>query len=58
MSENKKDTHGSPAITRWVHHHRRMARWLLRFLVTGTTALLFYLRSQEKIVDQEIKHDK
>jgi hypothetical protein len=55
QKENHKDTHGSSGMTRWVHRHRRLAKWLLKFLVAGVAAFLYYLRSQEKIIEQESK---
>lgn len=55
--ESKNDTHGSPAITSWVHRHRRLAKWLVRILISGAVRLLFYLKREQKNIDREIKKE-
>ena len=59
MSDNKhKDIHGTEATTRWIHHHRRLATWILKLLVAGVASFIYYLRSQEKEIEQEQKNKK
>ena len=55
--ENKKqpDIHISKGFTGWVHHHRRLAKWLMKFLVAGVTALLYYLRREQRHIEEEGK---
>jgi len=60
MSEHVKNEHkhGTSGMTSWVHHHRRLAKWLVRLLVAGVTTVLYYLKTQEKVIEWEAKHDK
>lgn len=55
--EHKKqeDIHLTKGLTRWVHHHRRLAGWLIKGLIAGVTAFLFYLRREEKHIEDETK---
>ena len=55
--ENKKqeDIHINKGFTGWVHHHRRLAKWLFKLLIAGVVSLLYYLRNQEKVIEQEEK---
>ncbi len=55
--ENKKqeDIHLNKEVTRWVHHHRRLAKWLGRILIAGMTLLLYYLKNQQKHIEDENK---
>ena len=57
--ENKKqeDIHLTKGFTRWVHHHRRLAKWLVKGLAAGVSLLLFYLRKEEKQIEQEGKRN-
>lgn len=51
----KKDIHLTKGFTGWVHHHRRMAKWLFKLVIAGVASLLYYLRRQEKVIEQEEK---
>ena len=56
--DKKRDMHGTEATTRWVHHHRRLATWILKILAAWMASLLYYLKSQEKEIEKEQKHHK
>lgn len=58
--ENKKveDIHITKGFTRWVHHHRTLAKWLMKALIAGVTAILYYLNRQEKQIENEEKREK
>ncbi|OGN00329.1 MAG: hypothetical protein A3B91_00255 [Candidatus Yanofskybacteria bacterium RIFCSPHIGHO2_02_FULL_41_29] len=61
MSEEAKkqqDIHINKGFTGWVHHHRILARWLMKILVVGVTSLLYYLRREEKHIENEQKRLK
>jgi len=49
----KEDIHLTKGFTGWVHHHRRMARWLMKILVAGIASLLYYLRKEQKHIEEE-----
>ena len=51
----KEDIHGTPETTRWVHKHRRVAKWLVRIMALGVASLSYYLRKQEKQIEEEEK---
>jgi len=54
--ENKKeDIHINKGFTGWVHHHRILAKWLIKFLVVGATSLLYYLRREQRHIEEENK---
>ena len=53
-----EDTHGSPEMTRWVHKHRRAAKWLMKIAVAGAASFLYYLRKQEKQIEEEEKNKR
>lgn len=55
--DNKKleDIHITKGFTGWVHHHRKMAKWLFKLLIAAVTSTLFYLKRQEKVIEQEEK---
>lgn len=57
--QNKKpeDIHITKSFTGWVHHHRRMAKWLMKGLVAVIASLLYYLRKEEKHIEEESKKD-
>ena len=57
-SEVKQDIHGTEEMTRWVHKHRVAAKWLVRILALGVASFSYYLRKQEKEIDQEEKSKK
>jgi len=50
-----KDTHGIEATTRWIHKHRRAAKWLIKLAVAGAASFLYFLRKQEKQIEEEDK---
>lgn len=58
--ENKKqeDIHITKGFTNWVHHHRRMAIWLMKIFIAGMTSLLFYLRREERHIEEEAKNHR
>ncbi|OGM99591.1 MAG: hypothetical protein A2817_01875 [Candidatus Yanofskybacteria bacterium RIFCSPHIGHO2_01_FULL_39_8b] len=55
--QNKKteDIHLTKGFTGWVHHHRRLAKWLMKILVTGIASILYYLRKEQKHIEEEEK---
>ena len=53
-----QDIHGTRAMTRWVHRHRTLAKWLFKLLIAGVASLLYYLRRQEKDIEKEVEKDK
>ncbi|OGM95939.1 MAG: hypothetical protein A3B86_01635 [Candidatus Yanofskybacteria bacterium RIFCSPHIGHO2_02_FULL_38_22b] len=55
IKEKYQDNHITPTITHWVHHHRRLAKWLFKFLIASVASLLYYLRNQEKVIEKEEK---
>ena len=50
-----QDSHGTPAMTRWVHKHRTLAKWLFKLLIAGVASLLYYLKRQEGDIEKEAK---
>ena len=54
----RKDIHGTVGTTRWVHSHRRVAKWLMKIAVAGAASFLYYLRKQEKQIEEEEKKRK
>ncbi|MDO8495889.1 MAG: hypothetical protein Q7S43_00340 [bacterium] len=58
MSEETKkqeDIHITKGFTGWVHHHRTLAKWLMKILVAGVASLLYYLRREQKHIEEENK---
>jgi len=58
MSEEvtkKEDIHITKGFTGWVHHHRRLAKWLLKLLIAGATAFIYYLRREQRHIEEEGK---
>ena len=51
----KEDVHLNPATTHWVHKHRTAAKWLVRGLALAVGSLSYYLRKQEKEIEDEAK---
>ena len=53
--ENKKseDVHLTKGFTCWVHHHRKLAKWLMRALIALVTSILYYLRREQRHIDEE-----
>lgn len=56
--DKKQDIHLTKGFTGWVHHHRMLAKWLMKILVAGATAFLYYLRREQKHIDEEVKKPK
>ena len=54
----QEDIHLTKGFTGWVHHHRTLAKWLMKFLVAGIASLLYYLRREEKHIEEESKKVK
>ena len=59
MTDDSKqqDIHGTKTTTRWVHKHRTLAKFLVRGLVVTGAALTYYLKNQEKKIEQEEKKE-
>jgi hypothetical protein len=59
MSEENKnqDTHGTKMTTKWVHKHRTVAKFFVKSLVVVGAALTYYLKNQEKKIEQEEKKE-
>jgi hypothetical protein len=55
--ETKKheDIHITKGFTGWVHHHRILAKWLMKGLVALVASLLYYLRKEEEHIEKEGK---
>jgi len=55
MEETKtpEDTHLTKGFTHWVHHHRKLAKWLMRALIALVTSILCSLRREQKHIDEE-----
>ena len=51
-----EDMHLTKGFTGWVHHHRILAGWLMKALVMAVASLLYYLRKEQKHIDEENKH--
>ena len=50
-----EDIHLTKGFTGWVHHHRRMAKWFMKFLIAGVASLLYYLRREQGHIEDEEK---
>lgn len=57
-AKKSEDIHLTKGFTGWVHQHRILAKWLMKFLVAGVTALLYYLRREQKHIEEENKKHK
>lgn len=55
VKDKKEDIHLIQGLTGWVHHHRTLARWLMKILVAGIVSLLYYLRREQKHIEEEEK---
>jgi hypothetical protein len=51
--EKQEDIHINKGFTGWVHHHRVLAKWLLKALVAIVASLLYYLRKEERHIEEE-----
>ena len=49
----QKDIHGTEATTRWIHKHRKAAKWLMKIAIVGISSVLYYLRKEEKEIEEE-----
>ena len=58
QENQEQDTHGTPRITRWVHKHRTLAKWIARGFVLGATSISYYLKRQEKKIVEEERSKK
>lgn len=53
--DTHQDIHLTKGFTGWVHHHRILAKWLMKALVAVITSLLYYLRKEERHIEEESK---
>lgn len=53
-----QDKHGTVGMTSWIHKHRKLAKWLARVAVVGVTAFSYYLKKQEKKIEEEERKER
>jgi len=57
-SINQEDIHLTKGFTGWVHHHRTLAKWLMKIIIAGVATLLYYLRREQRHIEEENKRSK
>lgn len=55
QDKKQEDIHLTREVTSWVHHHRKLAKWLMRILVMGLAVASYYFKKEQKHLEDEEK---